>query len=153
MNEKEKNNDKFILEYPENYEEICQIALKRLDKDYNNIMNSKTITENKEEKEINEEEEENEEESRNYVQLEEEEDDSNNFKREEEDYKEKETIKEEKPKEEVTAKKEIVIKDPNRIKQMLSKVKFPAPKWGESLSDKDFIDKVKNICFNDNSSK
>ena len=49
--------------------------------------------------------------------------------------------------------REIVIKDPNRIKQMLYKVKFPAPKWGESLSDKDFIDKVKNICFNDDSSK
>lgn len=143
MNEKEKNNDKFILEYPENYEEICQIALRRLDKDYTNVVNSKNVKESKGEEEENEEIEE---ENRNYVQLEEDDDDSN-FQREE-DIKEKEPITEEKPKKEDVTKKEIVIKDPNRIKQMLSKVKFPAPKWGENLSDKDFIDKVKDICFN-----
>ena len=144
MNEKEKNNDKFILEYPENYEEICQIALRRLDKDYTNVVNSKNVKESKGEEEENEEIEE---ENRNYVQLEEDDDDSN-FQREE-DIKEKEPITEEKPKKEDVTKKEIVIKDPNRIKQMLSKVKFPAPKWGENLSDKDFIDKVKDIYFND----
>ena len=148
MNEKEKNNDKFILEYPENYEEICQIALRRLDKDYTNVVNSKNVKESKGEEEENEEIEE---ENRNYVQLEEDDDDSN-FQREE-DIKEKEPIKEEKPKKEDVTKKEIVIKDPNRIKQMLSKVKFPAPKWGENLSDKDFIDKVKDICFNDSNIK
>ena len=130
MNEKEKNNDKFILEYPENYEEICQIALRRLDKDYTNVVNSKNVKESKGEEEENEEIEE---ENRNYVQLEEDDDDSN-FQREE-DIKEKEPITEEKPKKEDVTKKEIVIKDPNRIKQMLSKVKFPAPKWGENLSD------------------
>ena len=144
MNEKEKNNDKFILEYPENYEEICQIALRRLDKDYTNVVNSKNVKESKGEEEENEEIEE---ENINYVQLEEDDDDSN-FQREE-DIKEKEPITEEKPKKEDVTKKEIVIKDPNRIKQMLSKVKFHAPKWGENLSDKDFIDKVKAICFND----
>lgn len=148
MNEKEKNNDKFILEYPENYEEICQIALRRLDKDYTNVVNSKNVKESKGEEEENEETEE---ENRNYVQLEEDDDDSN-FQREE-DIKEKEPITEEKPKKEDVTKKEIVIKDPNRIKQMLSKVKFPAPKWGENLSDKDFIDKVKDICFNDSNIK
>lgn len=148
MNEKEKNNDKFILEYPENYEEICQIALRRLDKDYTNVVNSKNVKESKGEEEENEEIEE---ENRNYVQLEEDDDDSN-FQREE-DIKEKEPITEEKPKKEDVTKKEIVIKDPNRIKQMLSKVKFPAPKWGENLSDKDFIDKVKEICFNDSNIK
>ncbi len=148
MNEKEKNNDKFILEYPENYEEICQIALRRLDKDYTNVVNSKNVKESKGEEEENEEIEE---ENRNYVQLEEDDDDSN-FQREE-DIKEKEPITEEKPKKEDVTKKEIVIKDPNRIKQMLSKVKFPAPKWGENLSDKDFIDKVKDICFNDSNIK
>ena len=148
MNEKEKNNDKFILEYPENYEEICQIALRRLDKDYTNVVNSKNVKESKGEEEENEEIEE---ENRNYVQLEEDDDDSN-FQREE-DIKEKESITEEKPKKEDVTKKEIVIKDPNRIKQMLSKVKFPAPKWGENLSDKDFIDKVKDICFNDSNIK
>ena len=148
MNEKEKNNDKFILEYPENYEEICQIALRRLDKDYTNVVNSKNVKESKREEEENEEIEE---ENRNYVQLEEDDDDSN-FQREE-DIKEKEPITEEKPKKEDVTKKEIVIKDPNRIKQMLSKVKFPAPKWGENLSDKDFIDKVKDIYFNDSNIK
>ena len=148
MNEKEKNNDKFILEYPENYEEICQIALRRLNKDYTNVVNSKNVKESKGEEEENEEIEE---ENRNYVQLEEDDDDSN-FQREE-DIKEKEPITEEKPKKEDVTKKEIVIKDPNRIKQMLSKVKFPAPKWGENLSDKDFIDKVKDICFNDSNIK
>ena len=148
MNEKEKNNDKFILEYPENYEEICQIALRRLDKDYTNVVNSKNVKESKGEEEENEEIEE---ENRNYVQLEEDDDDSN-FQREE-DIKEKEPTTEEKPKKEDVTKKEIVIKDPNRIKQMLSKVKFPAPKWGENLSDKDFIDKVKDICFNDSNIK
>ena len=148
MNEKEKNNDKYILEYPENYEEICQIALRRLDKDYTNVVNSKNVKESKGEEEENEEIEE---ENRNYVQLEEDDDDSN-FQREE-DIKEKEPITEEKPKKEDVTKKEIVIKDPNRIKQMLSKVKFPAPKWGENLSDKDFIDKVKEICFNDSNIK
>ena len=148
MNEKEKNNDKFILEYPENYEEICQIALRRLDKDYTNVVNSKNVKESKGEEEENEEIED---ENRNYVQLEEDDDDSN-FQREE-DIKEKEPITEEKPKKEDVTKKEIVIKDPNRIKQMLSKVKFPAPKWGENLSDKDFIDKVKDICFNDSNIK
>ena len=148
MNEKEKNNDKFILEYPENYEEICQIALRRLDKDYTNVVNSKNVKESKGEEEENEETEE---ENRNYVQLEEDDDDSN-FQREE-DIKEKEPITEEKPKKEDVTKKEIVIKDPNRIKQMLSKVKFPAPKWGENLSDKDFIDKVKDIYFNDSNIK
>lgn len=148
MNEKEKNNDKFILEYPENYEEICQIALRRLDKDYTNVVNSKNVKESKGEEEENEEIEE---ENRNYVQLEEDDDDSN-FQREE-DIKEKEPITEEKPKKEDVTKKEIVIKDPNRIKQMLSKVKFPAPKWGENLSDKDFIDKVKDIYFNDSNIK
>ena len=148
MNEKEKNNDKFILEYPENYEEICQIALRRLDKDYTNVVNSKNVKESKGEEEENEEIEE---ENRNYVQLEEDDDDSN-FQREE-DIKEKEPITEEKPKKEDVTKKEIVIKDPNRLKQMLSKVKFPAPKWGENLSDKDFIDKVKDICFNDSNIK
>ena len=148
MNEKEKNNDKFILEYPENYEEICQIALRRLDKDYTNVVNSKNVKESKGEEEENEEIEE---ENRNYVQLEEDDDDSN-FQREE-DIKEKEPITEEKPKKEDVTKKEIVIKDPNRIKQMLSKVQFPAPKWGENLSDKDFIDKVKDICFNDSNIK
>ena len=84
MNEKEKNNDKFILEYPENYEEICQIALRRLDKDYTNVVNSKNVKESKGEEEENEEIEE---ENRNYVQLEEDDDDSN-FQREE-DIKEK----------------------------------------------------------------
>lgn len=148
MNEKEKNNDKFILEYPENYEEICQIALRRLDKDYTNVVNSKNVKESKGEEEENEETEE---ENRNYVQLEEDDDDSN-FQRKE-DIKEKEPITEEKPKKEDVTKKEIVIKDPNRIKQMLSKVKFPAPKWGENLSDKDFIDKVKDIYFNDSNIK
>ena len=148
MNEKEKNNDKFILEYPENYEEICKIALRRLDKDYTNVVNSKNVKESKGEEEENEEIEE---ENRNYVQLEEDDDDSN-FQREE-DIKEKEPITEEKPKKEDVTKKEIVIKDPNRIKQMLSKVKFPAPKWGENLSDKDFLDKVKDICFNDSNFK
>ena len=148
MNEKEKNNDKFILEYPENYEEICQIALRRLDKDYTNVVNSKNVKESKGEEEENEEIEE---ENRNYVQLEEDDDDSN-FQREE-DIKEKEPITEEKPKKEDVTKKEIVIKDPNRLKQMLSKVKFPAPKWGENLSDKDFIDKVKDIYFNDSNIK
>ena len=78
MNEKEKNNDKFILEYPENYEEICQIALRRLDKDYTNVVNSKNVKESKGEEEENEEIEE---ENRNYVQLEEDDDDSN-FQRE-----------------------------------------------------------------------
>lgn len=52
MNEnvnKDNNNEQFILEYPENYEEICEMALKKLDFDYASVLKSE-IKENSENK-------------------------------------------------------------------------------------------------------
>ena len=82
---KDNNNEQFILEYPENYEEICEMALKKLDFDYVSVLKSeiKENSENKEKinvKEPNSNEEEEEEEQligeenkkSQYVQLDEE---------------------------------------------------------------------------------
>lgn len=154
---KDNNNEKYILEYPENYEEICEMALKKLDFDYANVLKCefKENTEKKVKIDVkeyisNDEEEDKsvgEENKRNqYVQLDEEDEDIQN----EEPIQEEETIntevkeKEEKKEEKI---KHInnIIKNPEKIKEMIKKIKYPTPKWAENLSDEDFILKIKQI--------
>ena len=161
---KDNNNEQFILEYPENYEEICEMALKKLDFDYVSVLKSeiKENSENKEKinvKEPNSNEEEEEEEQligeenkkSQYVQLDEEVEDFQKEVIQEQDTIITEVKQNEEKKEENINnstndnKSNNIIKNPEKIKEMINRIKYPTPKWAEHLSDEDFISKIKQI--------
>ena len=143
------------FQFPENYEDISNNMLMRLENEYNmfNKINPISIG-NK----LNEKEEEKDNENlKEYQVFEDEEEEEcikynnknndvynkNYFQKKEEN--ENQKIIEKNNIEINSNKKPFILKNPDKLKEMLSKINFPTPKWAKNISDKDFINEVNKI--------
>ena len=158
------------FQFPENYEDISNNMLMRLENEYNMFNNINPISIGNK---LNEKEEEIEKKNKEQKEEENEEKDNENLKEYQvfEDEEEEECIKynnknndvynknyfqkkEENENQKIieknnieinSNKKPFILKNPDKLKKMLSKINFPTPKWAKNISDKDFINEVNKI--------
>ena len=156
------------FEFPENFEEMANNTLMGLENEYkifNNINKNQNIKKDYKNDEKNKKE--NYENKRQYEVFEDEEEiEEKNPKenksdiQDNEEEKNKKEIKESKiypdlEKKNINEKKEMesnskhfILKNSDKIKEMISKIKFPTPEWAKNISDDEFINQIKRILNN-----
>lgn len=159
-----EDGKEFVLEYPSNYNDIVDRKLKKLDDEYNEVHKGemKNIEEHTDNNSIEDDEDitnnnlhnkENNEEDKNYYQqinndeddfVEVQEEDDNNIKTIEDAMKDFEFVEplpqvSKQPKE----RKHSPIKNPEKIKASMRGLNIKAPKWAESLNDKEFLERAR----------
>ncbi len=160
------------FEFPENFEEISNNTLMRLENDYkifnnNNINHNTKIDDKNNEKiekenndnkiqyEVFEDEEEVEVEEKNIKEnisdiKENEEEKNKNEIKENKDYQNLEKNNMNEKREMESNSKHFILKNSDKIKEMISKIKFPTPEWAKNISDDEFINQVKRVLNNNN---
>ena len=160
------------FEFPENFEEISNNTLMRLENDYkifnnNNINHNTKIDDKNNEKiekenndnkiqyEVFEDEEEVEVEEKNIKEnisdiKENEEEKNKNEIKENKDYQNLEKNNMNEKREMESNSKHFILKNSDKIKEMISKIKFPPPEWAKNISDDEFINQVKRVLNNNN---
>ncbi len=160
------------FEFPENFEEISNNTLMRLENDYkifnNNNINHNTKIDDKNNEKIEKENNDNKIQYEVFEDEDEEEVEEKNIKenisdiKENEEEKNKNEIKENKDyqnleKNNMNEKREMesnskhfILKNSDKIKEMISKIKFPPPEWAKNISDDEFINQVKRVLNNNN---
>ena len=160
------------FEFPENFEEISNNTLMRLENDYkifnNNNINHNTKIDDKNDEKIEKENNDNKIQYEVFEDEDEEEVEEKNIKenisdiKENEEEKNKNEIKENKDyqnleKNNMNEKREMesnskhfILKNSDKIKEMISKIKFPPPEWAKNISDDEFINQVKRVLNNNN---
>ena len=158
------------FEFPENFEEISNNTLMRLENDYkifnNNNINHNTKIDDKNNEKIEKENNDNKIQYEVFEDEDEEEVEEKNIKenisdiKENEEEKNKNEIKENKDyqnleKNNMNEKREMesnskhfILKNSDKIKEMISKIKFPPPEWAKNISDDEFINQVKRTLNN-----
>ena len=160
------------FEFPENFEEISNNTLMRLENDYkifnNNNINHNTKIDDKNNEKIEKENNDNKIQYEVFEDEDEEEVEEKNIKenisdiKENEEEKNKNEIKENKDyqnleKNNMNEKREMesnskhfILKNSDKIKEMISKIKFPPPEWAKNINDDEFINQVKRVLNNNN---
>ena len=162
------------FEFPENFEEISNNTLMRLENDYkifnNDNINHNTKIDDKNNEKIEKENNENkiqyevfEDEDEEEVEVEEknikenisdikenEEEKNKNEIKENKDYQNLEKNNMNEKREMESNSKHFILKNSDKIKEMISKIKFPPPEWAKNISDDEFINQVKRVLNNNN---
>ena len=160
------------FEFPENFEEISNNTLMRLENDYkifnndninhntkiddkNNEKIEKENNDNKIQYEVFEDEDEEEVEEKNIKEnisdiKENEEEKNKNEIKENKDYQNLEKNNMNEKREMESNSKHFILKNSDKIKEMISKIKFPPPEWAKNISDDEFINQVKRVLNNNN---
>ena len=160
------------FEFPENFEEISNNTLMRLENDYkifnndninhntkiddkNNEKIEKENNDNKIQYEVFEDEDEEEVEEKNIKEnisdiKENEEEKNKNEIKENKDYQNLEKNNMNEKREMESNSKHFILQNSDKIKEMISKIKFPPPEWAKNISDDEFINQVKRVLNNNN---